>query len=48
MRGALAGALLLTVMINVMFFLGVSAFYQYIAQGLVIVAAVALPLLRRR
>lgn len=48
MRGTLAGALLLTVMINVMFFLGISAFYQYITQGLVIIAAVAIPLLRRR
>ena len=48
MRGTLAGALLLTVMISVMFFLGISAFYQYIAQGLVIIAAVAIPLLRRR
>ena len=47
MRGTLAGALLLTVMIDVMFFLGISAFYQYIVQGLVIIAAVALPLLRR-
>ncbi|MGH7118176.1 MAG: ABC transporter permease [Acetobacteraceae bacterium] len=48
MRGTLAGALLLTVLINVMFFLGISAFYQYIAQGVVIVAAVAVPLLKRR
>jgi ribose transport system permease protein len=48
MRGALAGALLLTAMISVMFLLGISAFYQYIAQGAVILVAVALPLLRRR
>jgi ribose/xylose/arabinose/galactoside ABC-type transport system permease subunit len=31
-----------------MFLLGVSAFYQYVAQGLVILAAVAAPMLRRR
>ena len=47
MRGALAGAMLLTAMVSVMFLLGVSAFYQYIAQGVVILVAVALPLLRR-
>jgi ribose transport system permease protein len=46
MRGVLAGSLLLTVMINVMFFLGISAFYQYIAQGAVIIVAITLPLLR--
>jgi ribose transport system permease protein len=47
MRGVLAGSLLLTMLVNVMFFLGISAFYQYIAQGAVIIVAVALPLLRR-
>lgn len=47
MRGALTGALLLTVLISVMFLLGISAFWQYIAQGAVILIAVALPLLRR-
>ncbi len=47
MRGALAGAMLLTAMISVMFLLGISAFYQYIAQGVVILIAMALPLLRR-
>jgi ribose transport system permease protein len=48
MRGALAAALLLTAMVSVMFLLGVSAFYQYIAQGLVILTAVGAPLLRRK
>ncbi|MCB8881165.1 ABC transporter permease [Acidisoma cellulosilytica] len=49
MRGALAGSLLLTVMINVMFFLGMPPVAQYIAQGIIIVVAVALPhLLGRR
>ncbi len=47
MRGALTGALLLPVMISVMFLLSISAFYQYVAQGVVILVAVALPLLRR-
>ncbi len=47
MRGALAGSLLLTTMISVMFLLGISAFYQYIAQGAVILVAMVLPLLRR-
>jgi predicted ABC-type sugar transport system permease subunit len=35
-------------MVSVMFLLGVSAFYQYIAQGLVILTAVGAPLLRRK
>ena len=49
MRGALAGSLLLTVMINVMFFLGFPPVAQYVAQGLIIVGAVAVPeLLARR
>ncbi len=43
MRGALAGSLLLSVMINVMFFLGFPPVAQYIAQGLIIVGAVAVP-----
>ena len=43
MRGAVLGSLLLTVMINVMFFLGLPPVAQYVAQGLIIVAAVALP-----
>lgn len=43
MRGAVLGSLLLTVMINVMFFLGLPPVAQYLAQGLIIVGAVALP-----
>ena len=43
MRGAVLGSLLLTAMINVMFFLGLPPVAQYIAQGLIIVGAVALP-----
>ncbi|ALN74712.1 ABC transporter permease [Aureimonas sp. AU20] len=48
MRGALAGSLLLTVMINVMFFLGFPPVAQYVAQGLIIVGAVAVPELLAR
>lgn len=48
MRGAIAGSLLLSVMINVMFFLGFPPVAQYIAQGLIIVGAVALPQIRWR
>jgi ribose transport system permease protein len=42
-RGAVAGSLLLSLMINVMFFLGFPPVAQYVAQGLIIIAAVALP-----
>ena len=48
MRGAVLGSLLLTAMINVMFFLGLPPVAQYIAQGLIIVGAVALPALAER
>ena len=47
MRGALAGSLLLSLMIIVMFFLGFTPVAQYVAQGLIIIGAVALPQLRR-
>ncbi|MDR3495031.1 MAG: ABC transporter permease [Ancalomicrobiaceae bacterium] len=43
MRGAIAGSLLLSVMINVMFFLGFPPVAQYVAQGVIIVGAVAIP-----
>ena len=39
----LAGSLLLSLMINVMFFLGFPPVAQYVAQGLIIIGAVALP-----
>lgn len=48
MRGAIAGSLLLSVMINVMFFLGFPPVAQYVAQGLIIIGAVALPEITRR
>jgi ribose transport system permease protein len=47
-RGAIAGSLLLAVMINVMFFLGFPPVAQYIAKGLIIVVAMGLRLLRER
>jgi ribose transport system permease protein len=48
MRGAIAGSLLLSVMINVMFFLGLPPVAQYVAQGLIIIGAVALPQINAR
>lgn len=47
MRGAIAGSLLLSVMINVMYFLGLPPVAHYIAQGLIIIGAVALPEITR-
>lgn len=47
MRGALAGSLLLSLMISVMFFLGFTPVAQYVAQGLIIIGAVAIPQFRR-
>jgi ribose transport system permease protein len=47
MRGAILGSILLSVMINVMFFLGFDPMVQYVAQGLIIVGAVALPQMSR-
>jgi ribose transport system permease protein len=48
LRGALAGSLLLAVLINVMFFIGLPPVAQYVAKGLIIVAAMALRRLRER
>ena len=48
MRGALAGSLLMSILINVMFFLDLPLVAQYVVQGLIIVATVALPRLRGR
>jgi ribose transport system permease protein len=47
MRGALLGSLLLSLMISVMFFLGFTPVAQYVAQGLIIIGAVAIPEIRR-
>ncbi|MBX6323917.1 MAG: ABC transporter permease [Rhodospirillaceae bacterium] len=48
MRGALAGSLLLLIIIKLIFFLGLPGFAQYVAEGLIIVGAMAAQLLRRR
>jgi len=48
MRGAICGSLLLSVMINVMFFIGFPPVAQYVAQGVIIVGAVAIPEFARR
>ena len=47
-RGAVCGSLLLSLMINVMFFMGFPPVAQYVAQGLIIVGAVAIPSLSAR
>lgn len=47
-RGAVCGSLLLSLMINVMFFLGFPPVAQYVAQGLIIVGAVAIPVVATR
>jgi ribose transport system permease protein len=46
MRGALAGSLLMSILINVMFFMDLPLVVQYVVQGLIIVVTVALPRLR--
>jgi ribose transport system permease protein len=48
MRGALTGSLLLVIIIKLMFFLGLPAFAQYVAEGLIIIAAMAAHRLRRQ
>jgi ribose transport system permease protein len=48
LRGAIAGSLLLAVLINVMFFLGFPPVAQYVAKGLIIVVAMAVRALRER
>ena len=44
----IAGSLLLAIMINVMFFMGFPPVAQYVAKGLIIVAAMTLRVLRER
>lgn len=46
MRGAIAGSLLMSILINVMFFMDLPLVAQYVVQGLIIVGTVALPLIR--
>ena len=47
MRGALAGSLLMSVLINVMFFMSLPPVAQYIVQGLIIVVTAAVPRVRQ-
>jgi len=47
MRGALAGSLLMSILINVMFFMDLPLVAQYVVQGLIILGTVALPSLRK-
>jgi ribose transport system permease protein len=47
LRGALAGSLLMSVLINVMFFMNLPPVAQYVVQGLIIVITVALPRLKQ-
>jgi ribose transport system permease protein len=47
LRGALAGSLLMSVLINVMFFMHLPPVAQYVVQGLIIVITVALPRLKQ-
>jgi ribose transport system permease protein len=48
LRGAVAGSLLLAVLINVMFFIGLPPVAQYVAKGLIIVVAMTIRALRAR
>lgn len=40
MRGAVGGAMVLSILVNILFFLGVSSFYEYIVQGAILLIAV--------
>ncbi|MBE3574468.1 MAG: ABC transporter permease [Firmicutes bacterium] len=39
--GSIAGALVLSIIVDILFFLGVSAYYQYIFSGLIVIIALA-------
>ena len=45
MRGSLVGAMLIMTLMNILFFSGISPFYQYIFQGLILIAAISLKVL---
>ncbi len=42
MRGTVLGALFITLLLNVLFFSGLSSFYQYLLQGAILIIAVGL------
>jgi ribose/xylose/arabinose/galactoside ABC-type transport system permease subunit len=48
MAGAVAGALIIGILVHVLFFLGLSSHYQYIAEGLILLAAVTIGVLAER
>ncbi len=47
MRGAAAGAVVMAVLVNIMFFLGVSTMYQYVAEGAILLVAVLVGVLNQ-
>ncbi len=47
MTGAIAGAIVFAVLVNILFFLNVSSFYQYVVQGLILIVAVVFSMLNR-
>lgn len=48
MKGAVAGAAILGVLVNILFFLGISSHYQDIAEGLILLAAVTIGVVANR
>jgi len=40
--GSIAGALVLSTIVNILFFLGISAYYQYVFSGLIVIVALAI------
>ena len=48
MKGAVAGALIIGVLVNILFFLGLSSHYQNIAEGIILLAAVVISVFANR
>ncbi|MDD3212813.1 MAG: ABC transporter permease [Eubacteriales bacterium] len=42
MKGAIMGAFIFTALVNLLFFSGMNAFWQYVAQGMILIAAIGL------
>lgn len=42
MKGAVMGAFIFTALVNLLFFTGMNAFWQYVVQGLILIAAVGM------
>jgi ribose transport system permease protein len=47
MRGAVGGAMVVSILVNILFFLGISSFYQYIVQGCILLIAVIVGMNKR-